>query len=101
MGLEFLYNQITGDLHHRENPSNCDVSCSSISRIGNGYSGYPGYINDPAHQYLPDKGVIPKGCYSLARALYQGPKVLFLDEGTTNLDELSNVGAHGTDLGLG
>lgn len=33
--------------------------------VGSGYSGAPGYVNDPASVSLPDKGPIPPGLWSI------------------------------------
>lgn len=47
------YEQATGLLFHNE------------TKVGKGYSGAVGHVNDPASQEIPTKGPCPKGVYDI------------------------------------
>ena len=64
-GLEFFYNQRTGQLSFKPNPDSCEMNCPEEINIDTGYSDAPGYINDSNSEHLSSRGPIPRGVYMI------------------------------------
>ncbi len=59
-GLAWEYNQRTGNIVHRGNNGRITPGSGS-----NGYSGAPGFVNDPNAESRRSQGPIPRGSYTI------------------------------------
>ena len=88
----WIYNQRTGQLRHP----------NGWIDPHRGYSGAPGYVNNPEAEHLPNQGPIPRGQYRMERAVLHpvnGPMTIPLSPRGHNMRGRTGINAHGDRRG--
>lgn len=93
-GLDWVYVQPTGEFYQIDNDGNRIPGTG-----GRGYSGAPGFTDDPNSENLPNRGPIPKGNYTIKPPINSpntGPNALPLTPNPgTNTHGRNNFQIHG------